>query len=610
MGGKEAFEWYGTYPQLCHVFHKYMNPRDNILMAGCGNSTLSADLYNAGFKSIMNVDISDKVIQQMNQLYSKTHPDMKFMTMDLLNLEFSPGTFSCFLDKGTLDALMSENSDESRKRAISMFEEIDKVLKIGGRYICISLLQDHILQCLMSHFHNLGWMIRVCRCEEAEAQEEKRFSFPVFAIICTKFKKMERITPILEYCPNEKTNERLSGLEEMLNRIKSVQHFSSFCHQIGKDSSASEDVSIELMDPKSSIKTAKYTLFIVDRRSKSPNKFAAFIVPLGRETDWLYSSSEGRRELAASAKFQRLIVVHLGRDHQFPSLEHIQQELSSVVSSLQPKDLPPNTQIPFLSLGTQVDHRKEIHRDQSASTGEYVIEEVEEDDDAGKKTLLRRLIFLSNPNVIQSEARLSKGKVDLKYLACQHHHVMVEILRSSLEVPSFTKRVAVLGLGGGALCTYLHHAFPSLTIDGVEIDPVMVHLAKKYFGFTPSSNLRAHVADAYQFIQELASDSDRERYGCIMLDVDCKDRTLGLSCPPPNFVELSFIDSIKRSLAPGGVFLLNLVCRDQTIRSDVMSILREAFEIVQVTKIKNEVNEIVKCYSSMSSLKTKISDAK
>ena len=63
-------------------------------------------------------------------------------------------------------------------------------------------------------------------------------------------------------------------------------------------------------------------------------------------------------------------------------------------------------------------------------------------------------------------------------------------------------------------------------------------------------------------------------------------------------------------LVNSGVFLLNLVCRDQTIRSDVMSILREAFEIVQVTKIKNEVNEIVKCYSSMSSLKTKISDAK
>jgi len=39
---------------------------------------------------------------------------------------------------------------------------------------------------------------------------------------------------------------------------------------------------IELMDPKSGKATAKYTLFVVDRRRKSNNKFAAFVVPQGR----------------------------------------------------------------------------------------------------------------------------------------------------------------------------------------------------------------------------------------------------------------------------------------------------------------------------------------
>ena len=42
-------------------------------------------------------------------------------------------------------------------------------------------------------------------------------------------------------------------------------------------------------------------------------------------------------------------------------------------------------------------------------TGEFVIEEVEEEGDSGKKEILRRLIFLSNANTIQSEARLIKG---------------------------------------------------------------------------------------------------------------------------------------------------------------------------------------------------------
>jgi len=68
-----------------------------------------------------------------------------------------------------------------------------------------------------------------------------------------------------------------------------------------------------------------------------------------------------------------------------------------------------STQIPFLSLGTQVNQRREVHRGYSNMTGEFVIEEVEEEGDSGKKEILRRLIFLSNPNTIQSEARLIKG---------------------------------------------------------------------------------------------------------------------------------------------------------------------------------------------------------
>ena len=138
-------------------------------------------------------------------------------------------------------------------------------------------------------------MIRVCRCEDAERGEEKivkknrssaeRFPFPVFVIVCTKFKKMERISPLIEYCPNESSTERLSNIGELTNRIQTVQHFATLCHQMsspdGRD--APQDVFIELMDPKSGKKAPKYSLFVVDRLVKSANnKFAAFVVPQGR----------------------------------------------------------------------------------------------------------------------------------------------------------------------------------------------------------------------------------------------------------------------------------------------------------------------------------------
>nr|SVE75013.1 EOG090X02SD [Daphnia dolichocephala] len=619
--GKKAFEWYGTYQQLYSILHKYINPRDNILVGGCGNSALSADLYNAGFTSMTNVDISETVIGQMTKQYEKSHPLMKFVAMDLLQMTFEADTFSCFLDKGTLDALMSDTNQESLERAEKMFKEIDRVLKIGGRYICISLLQEHILHCLISYFKNLGWMIRVCRCEEAERQEDptdlkqnkqsgsSRFPFPVFAVVCTKFKKMERMTPLLEFCPDEKSTERLSSVEQLKERVRSIQHFATLCHQMSHDETASRDVFIELMDPKSLKDTPKYILFIVDRQCKSNQKFAAFVVPQGRETDWLFASAEGRRQLADSAKFQRLIVVHLGRDHKFDTLDSVQTELAGIVSSLQPQGLPPNTQIPFLSLGAQVNQRKEIHRAASDSTGEYVIEEVEEEDD-GKPVILRRLIFLSNPNVIQSEARLKNGKVDLKYLACQHHLVMVEELREYLGIQNTgPKSILVIGLGGGALCTYLHRVYPQFKIDGVEIDPTMVELAKQYFGFKPNENLRPHIADGLSFVQQLAASESSDRYGCIMLDVDCKDRSLGISCPPPSFLDPSFIESVKQCLSPYGFLLMNLVCRDEVRRKAIMEMLHESFAIVQGRKIKGEVNEIIRCHPQALTASSKAKDS-
>ncbi len=69
-----------------------------------------------------NVDISETVIEQMIKQYEKTHPLMKFVAMDLLQMSFDAETFTCFLDKGTLDALMSDTDQDSRERAENMFK--------------------------------------------------------------------------------------------------------------------------------------------------------------------------------------------------------------------------------------------------------------------------------------------------------------------------------------------------------------------------------------------------------------------------------------------------------------------------------------------------------
>lgn len=57
----------------------------------------------------------------MNMQYAESRPGMMFLTMDLLKLTFESETFTCVLDKGTLDALMSDGSNESVERAENLF---------------------------------------------------------------------------------------------------------------------------------------------------------------------------------------------------------------------------------------------------------------------------------------------------------------------------------------------------------------------------------------------------------------------------------------------------------------------------------------------------------
>lgn len=83
---------------------------------------------------------------------------------------------------------------------------------------------------------------------------------------------------------------------------------------------------------------------------------------------------------------------------------------------------------------------------------------------------------------------------------------MAEELQNHLKkITEPTKRVLVIGLGGGALCSYLHKKIPGSIVEGVEIDPTMLELARKYFGFHPSETLKANVADGLSFVRDMAS---------------------------------------------------------------------------------------------------------
>lgn len=73
---------YSDFVDLASVLCKYIKARDEVLIVGCGNSTLSSDLYDTGIEQITNIDLSEKVIKQMKRQNEKKRTNMKWLPMD------------------------------------------------------------------------------------------------------------------------------------------------------------------------------------------------------------------------------------------------------------------------------------------------------------------------------------------------------------------------------------------------------------------------------------------------------------------------------------------------------------------------------------------------
>uniref|UniRef100_A0A9J8BE24 eEF1A lysine and N-terminal methyltransferase n=1 Tax=Cyprinus carpio carpio TaxID=630221 RepID=A0A9J8BE24_CYPCA len=566
--GEKAFEWYGDYNSLCGALHKYIKPRDKVLVVGCGNSELSEQLYDVGYRQLTNIDISETVVSHMNQRNAEHRPDLTFQQLDATQTGFESGSFQAALDKGTLDAMASE---EDGALAGRMLAEVGRVLAVGGRYVCITLAQEHVIKLAVQHFAQ-GWAVRIhCLSGQQNKESDSSFALPVFVPVCTKFRQ-EPPFAVLELCQGEDgAPVRLASVAELLSAVKERQAYNLMLHKLRGGTDADSTPSLTLCHAATG--RPRYTLTVQDSlpSAKLPrsNHFAIFIVPQGRESDWLYGSAEGRTQLASSAKFRRLVIVAMHRDQEYEDMQAVQSELSPMVMELAPPGMPANQQVPFLSVGGDLGWREVIGRGVSALTGEYSVEDVRGEDGH----LYRRLIFMNNSQLVQSESRLRSAATD--------HPVSV----------------LLVGLGGGGLPQFVHDFVPCARVEVVELDSAVLEVAQSWFGFHTDERLKVILGDGLEHIKTLESEGGHS-FDVIMFDVDSKDTTLGMSCPPSAFVETSLLKKVYSLLTPRGLFMLNLVCRDSALRKSVLERVQAVFTCVFSRGIEGEVNEVLLCCRS------------
>lgn len=109
-------------------------------------------------------------------------------------------------------------------------------------------------------------------------------------------------------------------------------------------------------------------------------------------------------------------------------------------------------------------------------------------------------------------------------------------------------RALILGLGGGTLVQVIQKHWPDAQITGVDIDPLMVEMGKKYLKLNPDE-VQIVISDATKFCKKQIRLN--KHYDLICIDMYNGD------IYPPQFEEVEFLKMVKKLLSDDGVAIFN-----------------------------------------------------
>jgi len=129
-------------------------------------------------------------------------------------------------------------------------------------------------------------------------------------------------------------------------------------------------------------------------------------------------------------------------------------------------------------------------------------------------------------------------------LPMKYAHVMT----AALLYPPETRRILMVGLGGGSIPTYLGRFMTDAEIDTVEIDPGVIKVAKDYFGIRETARLRYIASDGRVFLNR----NKTLTYDLIYLDAYLNGTV------PFHLLTREFFQLLKQRLTPGGAAAFNV----------------------------------------------------
>lgn len=137
----ETFDWIGLGLEEISGFLEEAtcgNKECRILHVGCGTSLLPEQLYDAGYKHIVNIDVAPQVVHQMRLRNMGKRRGLVFRVGDATNLaEYKDARFDLVLDKAVLDTFAC---CEQRGMIIGDYlSESSRLLADGGAMLIVSM---------------------------------------------------------------------------------------------------------------------------------------------------------------------------------------------------------------------------------------------------------------------------------------------------------------------------------------------------------------------------------------------------------------------------------------------------------------------------------------
>lgn len=181
--------------------------------------------------------------------------------------------------------------------------------------------------------------------------------------------------------------------------------------------------------------------------------------------------------------------------------------------------------------------------------------------------LLRRLYLLEPPSsemLVQTEVAVRAGEPVTSELRFDFHRAMLAALlgcgwaRGS-KPPAPPERLLCLGLGGGALATWLTRALPAAEVHACDLHAELFTVASTWFGMPPPApagapGIRAHVCDARALLLGPAGPA---AYDAVFVDLSAP-ADAAFAAPGAPLLSRDCLLSMRARCR--GVVVLNVLC--------------------------------------------------